>query len=90
MTWADVLPTPPDLDDAPELGVLVVLQLVLRVADHALVAVHPHLVGNDPAHEPVERAAAAVLARAWHLRRAVDRYCDLVTECLDAPADRDR
>lgn len=88
MTWADFLPTPPDLEDAPELGVLVVLKLALRVADLALVTAYPHLVGDDPPTDPAERAAAVVLARTHGLQQALDRYCDLVTDRLENPDRR--
>jgi hypothetical protein len=73
------VPTPPELDDAPELAVLAVLEHVLRVAETALLAVYPHLVGDDDPTDPPERIAALILDRAAHLRSAVATYTDRVT-----------
>ena len=42
------LPTPHQLSESPELGVLALLDLALDLVVRELVAVHPLLVADDP------------------------------------------
>jgi hypothetical protein len=68
-----------DVLNAPELAVLDVLDHAAHLANAALVAQHPHLLGDEherSAHlrEPIGRRAAEVIDCAFALSRAVRRY----------------
>jgi hypothetical protein len=72
LTLADVL-------NAPELAVLDVLDHAAHLANCALVAQHPHLLGDEherSAHhrDPIGHRAAEVIDCAFALSRAVRRY----------------
>jgi hypothetical protein len=68
------LPLPTDLEDAPSLAVLAVLQAALRVANTALVTDHPALLDSQLPDEPLDHAAAIVAARLGLLHRAIAAY----------------
>ena len=68
------LPTPTDLDEAPSLAVLAILQATIRVADATLVADHPVLLDSEPPDELLDRAAAAVASHLYPLHRAILAY----------------
>jgi hypothetical protein len=68
-----------DVLNAPELAVLDVLDHAAHLANAALIAQHPHLLGDE--HErsandrdPVREYAAEVINCAFALSRAVRRY----------------
>jgi hypothetical protein len=71
-------PSPPEIDRAPEVALLAVLDHALDVAMAAVVAAHPNLVDDEPfyrqLHRPEVKAADAILTRAARLRDALDRY----------------
>ena len=69
--------TPPDLADHPELGVLVILENALEIANFAIIAAHPELVDADPASAPNDMEALAadhVLIAADALLRHIASY----------------
>jgi hypothetical protein len=68
-----------DIWNAPELAVLDVLDHALHVARAALIAQHPHLLGNESGRpctdgDPIAQRAAETLDRAFHLSVALRRY----------------
>jgi hypothetical protein len=76
-------PTPEELEEAPELAVLALLDANLEIALRALVSAHPQLADPDrPAwtldHSPSGRAAENFLARAKGLHRTLETYRDAV------------
>lgn len=83
-------PTPEELEDAPELAVLALLDANLEIALRALVSAHPQLADPDrPAwtldQSPSGRAAKTFLARAKGLHRALETYRDAVALHRDIP-----
>ena len=72
------IPTPQQLDNAPELAVLVALDAVLRAAEFAVIAVHPPMRDADgTAHEdpPDSYWVATVLVTlAGQLHQAIGAY----------------
>ncbi len=89
---ADWLPTPPEIEQAPEIALLSVLQRTLDVTVYALLAIHPYLTADEPCYRhldlPEINAADAVLAHAHRLRDALDRYRRAIAE-LYARSTRD-
>ena len=74
--YNDPLPTPDELNDAPELAVLAVLDTAIEAAARALVVTHPELWddwGPRCKQEPVV-SACRLLSRAHKLQAALDRY----------------
>ena len=68
-----------DVMNAPELAVLDVLEHAAHLANVALIAQHPHLLGDEngrSAHDrdPIGQHAAEVIDCAFALSRAVRRY----------------
>jgi hypothetical protein len=92
MKGEDWRPSPPEIDRAPEVALLAVLDLALDVAMAAVVAAHPNLVDDEPfyrqLHRPEMKAADAILTRAGRLRDALDRYRRALA-ALRAGADRE-
>lgn len=78
MKPGDWQPTPPEIDRAPEVALLAVLDHVLDVVAAAIVAAHPNLLDDEPFYRRLDRpeikAADAILTRARRLRDALDRY----------------
>lgn len=83
------VPTPPDLDRAPELAVLAVLQVCVEAATHAVVAGQPGLRGSgEPGPDPVGDSHWVALAfvhagdalqrtiRAYRAALERDRNCE--------------
>lgn len=73
----DWMPAPPEIEHAPEIALLAVLQRTLDVAVYALLASHPCLTDPELSfhlQHPEVRAADNVLAHAHRLRDALDRY----------------
>ena len=74
--------TPPDLVDHPELGVLVILEGALEIANLAIIAAHPELVDADPDSAPNDMEALAadhVLIAADALLRHIASYRTAIT-----------
>ena len=72
----DPLPTPYELNDAPELAVLAVLDTAIEAATRALAAIHPELWddwGPRCKQEPAV-SACRLLSRAHKLQVALARY----------------
>lgn len=72
-------PTPDQLDDAPQLAVLAVLELCLGAAVSAIIAMHPELrSGNGLEDEQPRRPAVWVghelIGQSHALRDAIHRY----------------
>jgi|SRR5579864_869084 len=68
-----------DILNAPELAVLDVLVHVLHVANVALIAQHPHLLGDEHGRvchdgDSIAQRAAELIDRAFDLSWAVRRY----------------
>jgi hypothetical protein len=89
------LPTPDELNDAPELAVLAVLQNALGVTWRALYALYPEVYDDwreRPRTEPVI-SAYRILSRMGKLETAVERYRTAVLSGLlkksDAADDSD-
>ena len=86
------LPTPAELDEAPELAILAALDGTLAIALRALVAAHPQL-GDSECPAWVRRASAAsdaadrILHASKRLANALDAYRRAVTPHRDAKTD---
>jgi hypothetical protein len=89
MNGNDWRPTPPEIDRAPEVALLAVLDHGLDVAAAALVAAHPNLLDDDPFYRrldrPTTKAADIILTRVRRLREALHRY----RRALAAPPSAD-
>jgi len=77
-------PTPDQLDAAPELAVLAVLESALDAAANTLVATHPGLRSGSPLDDELPRdppvwVAYELTDRAHALRAAIRRYRIAVT-----------
>lgn len=82
------LPTPPQLEQAPELAVLVALDSTLEVAACAVQVVHPE-IDDDPecpywAAPPDRLAAENLLVLIDRLRTALARYREALPEAPPA------
>ncbi len=71
-----------DLDDHPQLAALAIVRDALAIASTALLAAHPHLVGDDIEHA-TDDTANVILHAADTLRAAIDAYRRLVTRPTD-------
>jgi len=71
-------PTPPELDCAPELAVLAVLELCVESATHAVVAEQPALRSGDPDNNPPRGDSYSIALALVHagdeLLRAIRAY----------------
>jgi len=68
-----------DLLNAPELALLDVLDHALHVARVAIIAQHPHLLGDESGRvctdgDPIAQGAAEIIDRAFDLAIALRRY----------------
>ena len=72
------IPTPHELDKAPELAVLVALDAVLRAAEFAVIAVHPPMRDPDGTshEEPPDSywVASVFVTLAGQLHQAIGAY----------------
>lgn len=73
---------PTHLDEHPELATLAIVRDALPVLQNALLASHPHLVGDD-GQTALERHATVLLHAADVLRSAIDSYRYLVDALAD-------
>jgi hypothetical protein len=80
----DWRPTPPEIDHAPELALLAVLDHALDILAAAVVAAHPNLTDDEPfyrqLHRPEVKAADVILTHARRLRVALGRYRRAIAE----------
>lgn len=98
---ASIPPTPPltpqTLAQAPELGMITLLDETLHLALLALAAEHPTLDVGDHVHDrshasPTLLLANRIVDRAQALHRLLDRYRAAVAEAIgadDSPYDAD-
>jgi len=74
----DYLPSPPEYDRAPELGVLAILVSILDVVYIALLAANRDLLDDERPYwfplSPTASAADAILPQIDRLRRAIAIY----------------
>ena len=73
----DWWPRSPELDTAPELAVLAVVRAALEIVMAALLAANPHLAADADLPQTSSfdlPAARRIIAKADHLRRAIDDY----------------
>ena len=73
------IPTPPQLDEHPEDGVLALIDGALLLAVRSLVAVHPDIDDPErpywaPAPSPTSRSARQVINRAYALIGSLADY----------------
>jgi hypothetical protein len=71
------LPTPLELNDAPELAVLAVLDTAIETTARTLIALYPglcHQVGHPSEQDPEFKSASRLLRQADRLVNAVARY----------------
>ena len=73
------VPTPRQLNQCPELGVLALLDLALDLATRELVAVHPLLIADDPPYwladdSPPGHVARLMLPTIHQLRDSLKEY----------------
>ena len=87
-------PTPDDLRCDPELAILAALDHTLKLAVHALVAIHPEL--TDPErpywlHEgsTIGRAASHIVDRSEELKQAISEYQTAILRAREAGADEE-
>jgi len=78
------LPTPAQLDEHPEAGVLALLEGALLLAVRSLVAVHPDI--DDP-ERPYWAPAPSLASRS--ARQVIDRACALIGSLADYRTTRD-
>jgi hypothetical protein len=86
------LPTPAELDEAPELAILAALDDTLETALRALVAAHPQLGDSEcPAWARTTSAASdaadRILSASKPLANALDAYRRAVTPHRDTETD---
>jgi hypothetical protein len=85
---SDWRPTPPEVERAPEVALLAVLDRALDATVAAIIAAHPNLADGEPYYRrldrPEARAADAILARAARLRDALHRYRRVLARLEDA------
>jgi len=79
----DRIPTPDDLDGAPELAILAALDLTLELAASTLLCAHPELLDPERPYwlgSPTRAATIAktLLRRTWGLQRALRAYREAV------------
>jgi hypothetical protein len=74
----DWRPAPPEIEHAPEVALLAVIDHALDILAAAVVAAHPNLTDDEPfyrqLHRPEVKAADAILTHARRLRVALGRY----------------
>lgn len=81
-----------DVLNAPELAVLDVLAHAANLAKMALLAQHPHLLGDESGRvciddDTIAQAAAQVIDRAVDLSTALQRYRRAIANAATRPDD---
>jgi hypothetical protein len=81
------LPTPPEIDETPELAILSVLNFTLDVVSHALVAVHPEIEADDlpPGAGSAARCAERILGHVYKLKLLLASYGHFVATGDEEP-----
>jgi len=81
------LPTPPEIDETPELAILSVLNFTLDVVSHALVAAHPEIASEDglPPAASAARCAECILGHAYKLKLLLASYGHFVAAGDEEP-----
>lgn len=82
----NIIPSPRDLIEVPQLAMLTALANTLDLVDSTLVAAHDELIGDVDTDDPRLWLADVVLAQSAALATAIRRYRD----ALDAPRRRCR
>jgi len=88
------LPTPDELDDAPELAIVAALDEILELTLRALVSFHPQLGDPECPHwvrnaSPASEAADCILAAARPLAGALEAYRGVVARRRADPIETD-
>ena len=89
------VPTPRQLNQCPELGVLALLDLALDLATRELLAAHPQLHGEEPPYwalepSPSAHAARLMLPKIRQLLLSLDEYRRVAQqEQSDKPLEHD-
>ncbi len=75
------LPTPPEIEEAPELLALASVHSDLELMMRALVAAHPELIDEEPSGSdhasPLLPLAENIVATTANLQRLLDRYAEI-------------
>jgi len=81
------LPTPPEIDETPELAILSVLNFTLDATAHALVATHPEIEADDlpPGAGAAARCAERILGHAYKLKLLLASYGHFVATGDEEP-----
>ncbi len=81
------LPTPPEIDETPELAVLSVLGFALEASARALAAVHPEIEADElpPAAGAAARCAERILGHAYKLKLLLASYGHFVATGDEEP-----
>jgi hypothetical protein len=83
-------PSPPDIDDHPELAILTLLHETLQLAELSLIATDRNVVEDEhPFHlPPRSRIAQAILGQSVALQASLDAY-ERTVDCDDDADDND-
>lgn len=78
MRPSEPLPTPPELDQAPELALISVLEITLEMTVRALVAAHPQLCDHQRPYwipqTPSSTIAETIVSRVDSLKQSLHHY----------------
>jgi hypothetical protein len=78
MITSEPLPTPPELDQAPELALISVLEITLEMTVRALVAAHPQLCDHDRPYwipqTPSSTIAETIVSKVDSLKQSLHHY----------------
>lgn len=78
MNPSEPLPTPPELDQAPELALIAVLEFTLEIAVQALVAAHPQLCDHQRPYwipqTPSSMIAEVIVSTVDSLKQSLHDY----------------
>jgi hypothetical protein len=88
------LPTPDELDDAPQLAIVAALDQILDLTLRTLVSLHPQLGDAECPHwvrdvSPASEAADRILAAARPLADALEAYRGVVAARRGDPIETD-
>jgi hypothetical protein len=78
MNPSEPLPTPPELDQAPELALIAVLEITLEITVRALVAAHPQLCEHQRPYwipqTPSSTIAQVIVSTVDSLQQSLHDY----------------